>query len=242
ETSLVAIPANPNALAVAKSLRISPATISLVFAEPGRENTRTRRRGVTGESALASRNRRGATMSLSQRIKDSQERKKALMEQLEAHLKNVDDSNVSDPQLEITHELNEKIAREEKGLAALLEAESHLAASSDADASGGGDGGSRAITVAGTRQTRNIGGGRTPFNLPKTKEERLDVLVRAGVTQMLAHTFKISIEQAAQKAAAAGYVRYIDETTKVLADYCARAASAPAMTTVTGWAAELVQQ
>jgi HK97 family phage prohead protease len=35
ETSLVAIPANPNALAVAKSLRISPATHALVFASSG---------------------------------------------------------------------------------------------------------------------------------------------------------------------------------------------------------------
>ena len=35
ETSLVSVPANPNALAVAKSLKISPATIDLVFAGKG---------------------------------------------------------------------------------------------------------------------------------------------------------------------------------------------------------------
>ena len=37
ETSLVSVPANPNALAVAKSLKISPATIDLVFAGKGNE-------------------------------------------------------------------------------------------------------------------------------------------------------------------------------------------------------------
>ncbi len=35
ETSLVSVPANPNALAVAKSLKISDATLSAVFAEQG---------------------------------------------------------------------------------------------------------------------------------------------------------------------------------------------------------------
>ena len=39
ETSLVSVPANPNALAIAKSLRISADTLKQVFAEPGTEKT-----------------------------------------------------------------------------------------------------------------------------------------------------------------------------------------------------------
>ena len=50
ETSLVSVPANPNALAIAKSLNISPATIDLVFAGKGNGHQR-RRRGLTGGQA-----------------------------------------------------------------------------------------------------------------------------------------------------------------------------------------------
>jgi len=237
ETSLVSVPANPNAIAVAKGLKISPATMGIVFAELGTRGTRSGRGGSTGELARRNTNGRINTMSLSQRIQAAQERITALREKLEEHLKSVDDTNVSDAQLTITHELNEKIAQEEKGLAALTEAEKHLATTTADD----GGGGTRAVAVH--RGTQNGGGGRQPFNIPKTKEGRVDLLVRAGVVQILAHRFKISIEQAIQKAASEGGMpMYSDETTRVLSEYCARAATAPAMTSVTGWAAELVQQ
>ena len=50
ETSLVSVPANPNALAVAKSLKISPATIDLVFAGQGAKDPIVRR-GLNGGQA-----------------------------------------------------------------------------------------------------------------------------------------------------------------------------------------------
>jgi HK97 family phage prohead protease len=50
ETSLVSVPANPNALAVAKSLNISDDTRKLVFAEPGtKKDENVKRRGSNGE-------------------------------------------------------------------------------------------------------------------------------------------------------------------------------------------------
>ena len=52
ETSLVAVPANPNALAIAKGLKISPQTLDLVFAGQGKENQIETR----GDSRRASRN------------------------------------------------------------------------------------------------------------------------------------------------------------------------------------------
>jgi hypothetical protein len=55
ETSLVSVPANPNALSVAKQLRISDDTMKLVFAEPGRRNEPLTRRRLTGERALTGR-------------------------------------------------------------------------------------------------------------------------------------------------------------------------------------------
>lgn len=42
ETSLVSVPANPNALAVAKSLKISDSTLGMVFAKHGESNILTR--------------------------------------------------------------------------------------------------------------------------------------------------------------------------------------------------------
>src|SRR4029077_9712217 len=99
ETSLVAVPANPNALSIAKSLKISPATIELVFAGQGARD-RVVRRGLTGGHAeTRKRKEGGAAMSLAQRITDSQTRLVALRDQLTKHLEDVDDSNVTDEQL-----------------------------------------------------------------------------------------------------------------------------------------------
>ena len=51
ETSLVSVPANPNALAVAKSLQISPATLDVVFAGHGKQNDIAAACGITGGQA-----------------------------------------------------------------------------------------------------------------------------------------------------------------------------------------------
>jgi hypothetical protein len=51
ETSLVAIPANPNALAIAKSLGISQGTRKLVFAEHGDDDEPSERDDHIGEYA-----------------------------------------------------------------------------------------------------------------------------------------------------------------------------------------------
>jgi hypothetical protein len=50
ETSLVSVPANPNALAVAKGLKVSRETIDAVFVRHG-ERTSSIARGVSGEHA-----------------------------------------------------------------------------------------------------------------------------------------------------------------------------------------------
>ena len=87
ETSLVSVPANPNALAVAKSLNISPATIDLVFAGKGNGNG-IRRRGLTGGHAdTSSRMRKGTTMSsFAQRITAVEQRINGLRDQLNGTL------------------------------------------------------------------------------------------------------------------------------------------------------------
>ncbi len=107
ETSLVSVPANPNALAVAKSLKISPATIDLVFAGKGNEGG-IERRGITGGQAnKSSLVRKGTTMSFAQRITATEQRLNALRDQLAAHWDKTDETNVSDDQLKMANDLTE---------------------------------------------------------------------------------------------------------------------------------------
>ncbi|WP_338821678.1 phage major capsid protein [Bradyrhizobium septentrionale] len=227
ETSVVSVPANPNALAVAKALKISPATIDLVFAGKGATDG-IKRRGITGGQAdNSSTGRKGTTMSFAQRIIAAEQRVNALRDQLAAHWEKTDETNVSDDQLKIATDLNEKIEREEKTLEALRGTEKSLGQQSD-------DGRtvvlSRGATAATTHQPAR------PFNLPKKKVEPIELLVRAGTVQLFAHIHRKPVDAMMRE------LYGDDEQTRAVLDWATRAATAPAMTTVTGWAAELVQQ
>lgn len=225
ETSLVSIPANPNALAVAKSLNVSRDTLAMVFA--GQGNTKDRnveRRGFNGGQAESPRARKNTIMSpLTKRIEDTQQRLVRLRDELTLHLDGVDDENVSDIDLATTQELNKKIADQESALTALKESESRLAKSSSDD-----DGNTRTVI--------SKSGERRPFSLAPKKIEPLEFLVRAGTVRALARSLNQSVDDVRQK------IYGNDEATKVICDLTLKAATAPAMTTVTGWAAELVQQ
>ena len=228
ETSLVSVPANPNALAVAKSLKISPATIDLVFAGKGTKDG-IKRRGLTGGQAdKSSLVRKGTTMSFAQKITACEQRINALRDQLAAHWEKTDETNVSDDQLKIATELNEKIEREEKTRDALVAAEKNIGQQSD-------DGGR---TVVVTRQQNNGQQQQQlrPFNMPKKKIEPIELLVRAGTVQIFSHIHKKPVDVVMRE------IYGEDEATRSVLEWATRAATAPAMTTVTGWAAELVQQ
>jgi HK97 family phage prohead protease/HK97 family phage major capsid protein len=232
ETSLVAVPANPNALAIAKSLGVSPATIDLVFAGQGATGLTVKRGLIGGQAGKLTIRKGGAAMSLAQRVTEAQTRLVALRDQLKAHLEDVDDSNVTDEQLEVTQELNAKIAQEEKGLTALQEAERHLAESSEDD---GGKG--RGLVVHSQRAEIRPNGGSRPFNLKGARKEVniIDLLARSGAIMMVAHQQRKPIEEIRKM------VYPDDEPTRAMLEWTMKAASAPAMTTVTGWAQELVQ-
>jgi HK97 family phage prohead protease/HK97 family phage major capsid protein len=228
ETSLVSVPANPNALAVAKALKISPATIDIVFAGKGTKDD-VKRRGITGGQAeKPSLMRKGTTMSFAQRITAAEARLNALRDQLQKHFETVDDTNVSDEQLQIATDLNHKIAQEERGLAALRDTERNLGATSD-------DGGRAVIVSRGQQQPQQLQPLR-PFSMPRKKVEPIELLVRAGTIQLFAHMHRKPLDVMARE------IYGDDEPTRAVLDWATRAATAPAMTTVTGWAAELVQQ
>src|SRR5262249_11898900 len=123
ETSLVSVPANPNALAVAKSLRISPETLELVFAKQGNRDGLRRRSGFIGKHAATSRNGKGQAMSLGQRITETEAALVDRRDKLAEHWENADNTNVSDADIEISTNSNAEIAQLEKKLAALTESE-----------------------------------------------------------------------------------------------------------------------
>jgi HK97 family phage prohead protease len=230
ETSLVSIPANPNALAVAKNLHVSDATLQMVFGKHAVRNTaRSVRRH--GENAETSRNGKSKPMStLAQRIKDAEQRLLESRDKLSAHLDKSDDNNVTDADLETRQTLNTEIVTVERTLASLRESEKHLGQSSD-------DGGSRALIVSNAERAKNgTALSPRPFSVSPKKVSPLDLLCRVGALQVVAHRERKPVDDIRRM------VYGDDEATKAVLEWQMKAASAPAMTTVTGWAAELVQQ
>lgn len=122
EASIVGVPANPAALAVAKSLHVSPETIRMAFGEYA-EGGQPVRAGSPGEKAAPkSPIMKGATMkTLSQRIEDAQADLVREKDALAVHIAEDD----ADPI--VTEELSTRIEQKEAGLAALKRAESALA-------------------------------------------------------------------------------------------------------------------
>jgi HK97 family phage prohead protease/HK97 family phage major capsid protein len=232
ETSLVAVPANPNALAIAKSLKVSPQTLDLVFAKHGKRNA-IMRRGFVGKHAETSLNRKGSAMSLAQRITDLEAALIEKRDALQEHLNKIDDSNVSDADVQTSSDLNATILQLEKQRSVLMDSEKALGRTAD---NGGDNGrGSRALTIAAASTDRR------EINIPAARKKAeelspIDYIVRAATVAYFVKTTGRLAEDVRQR------IYGDDEPTKGICEIVLRAASAPAMTTVTGWAAELVQQ
>jgi HK97 family phage prohead protease/HK97 family phage major capsid protein len=236
ETSLVSVPANPNALAIAKSLKISPETLDLVFAKHGAKDTNIKRRGLNGEHANRSRIRRGTAMSgLAQRIQDLETAIVAKRDALEEHLTKMDDSNVSDADLDKTNTLNSEVAQLEKTRDALVNSEKLIAKTVDRN----GDNNNQHRSLSTTVITHSDRGERTaaPTVILNRKKDLdlLDYLVRGATVTYIARATGKSPEETRLR------IYGDDEGTKAIVEIVTRAASAPAMTTVTGWAQELAQ-
>lgn len=127
ETSLVSIPANPNALAVAKSMGVSPETLDVVLAKHGNNEPQMVRRNLSGKHADSSPSPKHGkqNMSLAARIQKSEQRIVALNDQLTKHLNDIDDENPGDSAT-ITNELMEQIEVQQKSLEALKRAEANI--------------------------------------------------------------------------------------------------------------------
>jgi HK97 family phage prohead protease/HK97 family phage major capsid protein len=240
ETSVVAVPANPNALAIAKSLKISPEVIDLVFAGQG-DKGRVRHRGFTGGHARRSNSNRGAGQmsGLSQRIQDLETQIIAKKDALQVHLEKMDDTNVSNSDLEIMGKFNQDIAQLERIREGLVDSEKILVKTA-------GNGSDPQPTLPPRRSLVSVSGngngnGNGTAVRPRTVRTAPDLLglfVRAGTIALHARGWGRTVEETRNKIGER-FPEYRDDDTKVMSDIVLRAASAPAMTTVTGWAAEL---
>lgn len=220
ETSLVSVPANPAALALAKQLNISDETMSLAFGEHAevrrkdvsttgeQADTTTTERSVSRADRPPSSSKAGITMTktLSQRIEDAQTALVAKKDKL-SELTGTDDLDVT-----AISELTSQIDSEEKMLAALKAAEAKIGANARSET---------APTVPAQA--------RKP--LGHQEKDGMDLLVKAVVVRGVAHFGGMSIEKALETRypghEAVGVIAKADQTIGT--------------TGTSGWASELVQ-
>jgi len=213
ETSIVSVPANPAALAVAKSLNISDDTMAFVF---GGHAGQRRDIATTGGHAVTQPRSRGTPMTTenlttSQQIEDRQARLNAARDKLFEHTRDPD----HDP--DVADSLNAEIAEQERRLASLHATERSLA-----------------IRTAQQQLSPPLAApaiNRRPLGLPQKERTPGDLYANHCVARFIATAQRMSIDAVLAE-------RYPDdEHTAVVT----RAAIAGATTTTAGWAAELVQ-
>lgn len=173
ETSIVSVPANPNALQLARSMQISDDVMTLAFGEHA-DGGGVRRRGATGEHA-APRNApimRQKMTTLSQRIEDAQ----AALVAKRDKLVELNAADVLD--LDAIEELNDQIDVQERTLSAMQSSEAKLAGTTIRSA----DPAAPAVN-------------RRPLGFPQRDVNGLDLMVRSAVTHGVAMFTGRSLDQ-----------------------------------------------
>jgi HK97 family phage major capsid protein/HK97 family phage prohead protease len=225
EASLVGVGGNANALQVARSLNISDETIDLVFGEHARTHE-TVTRGSNAEHGTTPPPRKASAVNISitQRISDAQTKLVALRDDLTNHINEAGDEP-DETALVVREELNGKISTAERNLASLEQAEKRLA--------------SNAVAVVPSEDRGIVVHNPRPFAQAAKKVEPAEYIMRSLVAKLVGHAKRIPAQEALIE-------RYgddgkIDEATRTVFEEITRAASAPATTTTSGWASQLVE-
>lgn len=221
EVSLVSVPANSNAVQIAKSLQVSDETIALAFgehAEPPVASGRAmlkRNAAPGGNAGLLSVNPQrnsNMTMTISKRVEAAQTDLNQARDALVEHLK-ADEADATE-----TVALSDEVEVREKRLDAMKRAEKAIGQSTE-------------LTVVEPQQ-------RPMATVPARAAKKLDakgLVARAGAIAALSHIERKPLGQVMAE-------RYGEhEETKVVSNFLLRASTAPATTTTTGWAKELVE-
>jgi HK97 family phage major capsid protein/HK97 family phage prohead protease len=221
ECSLVAVPANPNALQISRTYSLPADIRQQLRGKVAKAQSPAPEPAPPGKIARKQPEKTGSyvvSKKLSQRIKEAQERITSLKDQL-VTLSELDEPN--EEEIALMAELPEQIADLEAGLERDQRIEQTIAVRTVEDDT----------TTRQQQQQRSIPEKR-PYAIPAKKFQPRDLLVRGAVVQFLAHVNKQSPENILR----AVYPQ--DEAVGMLV----RAAVNPAMTTVPTWAQELVQQ
>jgi HK97 family phage prohead protease len=219
ECSLVSVPANPNALALAKALGISPQGQRLIFGVPATKADQALSRGAIGVSAGKESFGKHKSMTLSEKIEAAQNELVVLRDQLE----NLPDADDLPKLTDLTNQIEQ--------------AQTQIAAWERAEKALGGQ--SEPINVPAARTTIYPPNQPLPsqapksWAVPKKQEEPGYLLLRHMTTKVVAYCKKISLAEALHER----YGNYPDfEPTRAVHDWFTRAASAPATMTTSGWA------
>jgi HK97 family phage prohead protease/HK97 family phage major capsid protein len=223
ECSLVSVPANPNALATVRALGISREGEQLIFGGIADVDRLLISRDPNG--GLAKTNhfiRKPTKMNLSERIESARSNMVTLQDQL--------NSNIDAGDLDNLDELTNQVEETRKQIATWERAERALGNASET------------ITLPRTQYSSNVAVSQPAASsapkvwMPKKQEEPGNLFIRHCVAKLIAHVRHSSVDEAMRER----YGHYADfEQTRGVHDYYMRAATAPATTTTTGWAAEL---
>jgi len=223
ECSLVSVPANPNALAIAKALGLSRETRAMMFGGIAEPDQLATTRGLNGGIANGDPKSGIRKMNYSERIEAAQQEVVGLQDQL-ASLPDLEDV------AKVTT-LTSKIGEVKDKIFAWVEAEKAL--------------GSEAapITVPKERIQVFRPSEQLPQSAPKAwaQPKRKETPPEDHILRhFAATTLAYAKRQPVEVALAELYGSYADfEQTKAVVEWRQRAATAPATTTTAGWAAEL---
>lgn len=172
ETSLVSVPANPAALAVAKSMNVSTETIEMAFGEHAVVKAASVQPGENATKPAKIERRTPMNMTLSQRIENAQN-DLAIQKDKLAEL-----NSAADLDLDAIEELNGQIETQERTVAALKASEAKI----------GVEAKSPGTVPAQVRKP-----------LGHTEKDGMDLLVRAAVARGVAHYSGITLEKALEQ-------------------------------------------
>ncbi|HEX2634799.1 MAG TPA: phage major capsid protein [Bradyrhizobium sp.] len=211
ETSIVSVPANPQALAIAKSLDISDDTMELVFGKHAALQTRSISSGKHADTHLRP---KAKVMNISQQIEDVQARLNAARDALLAHVQEPNHD------LDEAASLNDEVEFLEKDLASKQRTEKSLA-----------------LRAAEQPAQSTAVAARRPLSITQAATDKTDYLWRAATAGFVARATQRTIEDVLRE-------RYPQEkyNDAEATGWVTRAAISGALTTVPGWAQELVTQ
>ena len=212
ECSLVSVPANPNALAIAKSLGLSREVQRLIFGEHARGDQTLRRAATTSGEHAAELPRKHKPVNISQKIMDAQARLTTARDALTAYLNDDDQDPVQ------RDAMSDDIVSVETELRSLENAERALAPRGPVQQ-----------VAATTMPAPAIS--RRPFGVPAKELAPGALYARAAAVHLTSYVRRQSIDDVLRE-------RYPDhEATAIFT----KAAVVGATTTLAGWAQELVE-